>query len=991
MFRKIFGALLLAIVPAAAFAQVSDDGKPVKVITSADITGVTRFSSDTVYNLSGFCYVESGEVLLIEAGTIIKSNPGQAAAATALIVSRGGRIYAEGTATKPIIFTSVSDDLDNPNDIPLPPSTAGRGLWGGLILLGNAVIADTAVTNDIEGLPSGDPRNLYGGANDNDNSGVLKYVSVRHGGSIIGAANEINGITFGGVGRRTVVDYIEVFQNVDDAVEFFGGTVNVKHAALAFGGDDQVDYDEGFRGCLQFVLAIADTLDSDTYGEHDGAINPENATPYSTPLLSNVTAIGARPGAANINNQFFNIRDNAGAGYYNSIFTEGNSRAIDIGDEAGNDSRERLSVGDIRFENNLFGTFTSLTAQTWTRDSVFNLVALANDSVNPQLTSISYTNNGGLDPRPTAGSPANGNWVNPTGYAPPANPGLNWAGFFTTVNYQGAFENGARMWTCDWSFLSFAGYTPSCPAIDPWACTTDDNKPVKVFTSADVNGLTLLSRDTVYNLAGFVYVENTDTLIVEPGTIIKSNPGQAAAATALIVSRDGDAYMMGSCDCPIVMTSISDDVDNATDIPLPPSTAGRGLWGGLIILGNAVIADTAVTNDIEGLPSGDPRNLYGGANDNDNSGVYTYVSVRHGGSIIGAANEINGITFGGVGRGTVVNHIEVFQNVDDAVEFFGGTVNVKHAILAFGGDDQVDYDEGFRGGLQFVFAIADTLDSDTYGEHDGAINPENATPYSTPLLSNVTAIGARPGAANINNQFFNIRDNAGAGYFNSIFTEGNSRAIDVGDEAGNDSRERLSVGDIKFQNNLFGVFTNFTAQSWTRDSIFNISALANDTTGLVMGTINYGTKDSLDPRPDPTVRVLTWVNPTANYNPPANPSLTWAGFFSNVNYMGAFDPNVSIDSSWAANWSFLHCAGYLGDSRVSTSCCVGVRGNVDCDGAQSIDIADLTVLVDHLFISFTPLCCPQEGDMVIDSSVDIADLTFLVDHLFISFTPQPGC
>jgi hypothetical protein len=916
-----------------------------------------------------------------------------------------------GSCDCPIVMTSISDDVDNPSDIALPPSTAGRGLWGGLIILGNADFADTAATNDIEGLPSGDPRNLYGGSDDNDNSGVYTYVSVRHGGSIIGAANEINGITFGAVGRNTVVNHIEVFQNVDDAVEFFGGTVNVKNAILAFGGDDQVDYDEGWRGCMQFVFAIADTLDSDTYGEHDGAVvgvsgaGTEDATPFATPLLSNVTAIGARPGAANINNQFFNIRDNAGAGYFNSIFTEGNNRAIDIEDAAfAEDSRRRLSVGDIKFSNNYFWNFTALSAQAWTLDSIFGPTR-GNRFIDPKLGCLNYGAKDSLDPRPDPWSPAVGTWIDPaTNYAPPANPGLTWGGFFTPVTYTGAFDPNVSLddsWAANWSFLHCGGYLGDCRKAEVTcnSClTTDNGKPVKVITSADIVGTYTFVKDTVYNLSGFVYVESGESIFIQEGTVFKSNPGQAAAATALIIARGGQINAFGTQCEPIVFTSISDDVDLLNDVPLPPSTAGRGLWGGLILLGNARFADTAATNDIEGLPSGDPRNLYGGVNDDDNSGVLKYVSVRHGGSIIGAANEINGITFGAVGRNTMVDYIEVFQNVDDAVEFFGGTVNVKHASLAFGGDDQVDYDEGWRGCMQFVFTIADSLDSDTYAEHDGAVvgvsgaGTEDATPFATPLLSNVTAIGARPSAANINNQFFNIRDNAGAGYFNSIFTEGNNRAIDIEDAAfAEDARKRLSVGDIKFMNNLFGVFTSFTAQSWTRDSIFNIPALANDTTGLVMGTINYGTKDSLDPRPDATVRVMTWVDPASNYNPPANPGLTWAGFFDTVNYLGAFDPNQSIEDSWVSKWTFLWCADYLGDSRLSTSCCVGIRGNVDCDGAQSIDIGDLTVLVDHLFISFTPLCCEQEGDMVIDSSVDIADLTFLVDHLFITFTPQPGC
>ncbi|MEA1980134.1 MAG: T9SS C-terminal target domain-containing protein, partial [candidate division Zixibacteria bacterium] len=165
--KKTIMTLLLLCLPVMAFGQVSDDGKPVKVITDADVSGSVTFYADTVYNLDGFVYVESGEVLTIEPGTIIKGNPGQGASATALIVARGGQIFANGNAGAPIIFTSINDDLDNPNDIPL--TAAGRGLWGGLIILGNSVINTTAGEGQIEGIPETEPRGAYGGSDDNDN------------------------------------------------------------------------------------------------------------------------------------------------------------------------------------------------------------------------------------------------------------------------------------------------------------------------------------------------------------------------------------------------------------------------------------------------------------------------------------------------------------------------------------------------------------------------------------------------------------------------------------------------------------------------------------------------------------------------------------------------------------------------------------------------------------------------------------------------------
>ena len=147
--------------------------------------------------LDGFVFVNDGDTLTIEAGTVIKGAPGTQADASALIVARGAYIVAEGTAEEPIIMTFEGDPLDGS----IPYTTKGQ--WGGLILLGSAKLNSVPGESAIEGIPTSEARGLYGGDNDEDNSGVLKYISVRHGGTDIGAGNEINGLTFGGVGSGT--------------------------------------------------------------------------------------------------------------------------------------------------------------------------------------------------------------------------------------------------------------------------------------------------------------------------------------------------------------------------------------------------------------------------------------------------------------------------------------------------------------------------------------------------------------------------------------------------------------------------------------------------------------------------------------------------------------------------------------------------------------------------------------------------------------------
>ena len=366
MLRWISIALVAVpfIVPVPAEAQSPTD--PV-TITDDDIVGHTRFTSDNTYLLSGLVFVEDGETLSIEAGTVIKGKPTSAEGEdTALIVARGGRIFADGTAEDPIIFTAEADDVDDPDDILLSSPTASRGLWGGVIILGKASINTATGENNIEGIDATtEPRGIYGGGvnpDDDDDSGVLRYVSIRHGGAVIGADNEINGLTMGGVGRGTTIEHVEVFYNQDDGFEWFGGTVNTRYLISAFAGDDAFDYDEGFRGEHQFWFSIQDPSLGDHAGEHDGGTDPEDGRPYARPTIMNATYIGR--GASSMGGKDNNaviFRDNAGGMYFNSIFTEFKGRMLSIEDldptRGAQDSKARLDAGDLAFQYNILGAF----------------------------------------------------------------------------------------------------------------------------------------------------------------------------------------------------------------------------------------------------------------------------------------------------------------------------------------------------------------------------------------------------------------------------------------------------------------------------------------------------------------------------------------------------------------------------------------------------------------------------------------------------------
>ena len=238
-----------------AVAVINISNVPTISVTE-NISSNTTWQTGKIYILEGRITVLSGVTLTIQPGVVVKGRAGSESNATALMIARGGKLNAEGTSSSPIIFTSVSDQIlpgntESPN---LEPTL--NGLWGGLIILGKAPISAEAEAMQIEGIPTSDLNGLYGGTDPADNSGTIKYVSIRHGGANIGEGNEINGLTLGGVGTGTVIENIEVVSNQDDGIEWFGGTVNVKNVIIWNTGDDAIDTDQSWAGTLDNFIVI---------------------------------------------------------------------------------------------------------------------------------------------------------------------------------------------------------------------------------------------------------------------------------------------------------------------------------------------------------------------------------------------------------------------------------------------------------------------------------------------------------------------------------------------------------------------------------------------------------------------------------------------------------------------------------------------------------------------------------------------------------------
>jgi hypothetical protein len=413
-------------------------------------------------------------------GTVIKGAPNlDAANACAIVVARGGKIIADGTESCPIVMTTT-EDTNFDGSYPI----CSRGKWGGLVILGKA--KNNVTPNNglyvspgvafVEGYPSANTYNLHGEApgseNDDDNSGILRYVSVRHAGASIAVANELNGITLGSVGRGTTIEHVEVVGNDDDGIEFFGGAVNVKYVAMWWGNDDMFDWDLGWRGNAQFLFGIVSPdrvsipgADNAFESDGDDKLMTSLPSPQSHPVIYNSTFIGdGASSSADFSGPSAIRGKEGGEGeIYNSIFA--NFRfGLDLSKSTSRaypDAYDNWLAGTWIVKNNDFvnmtgglGAMTKIVGGSSAVRTSGDATDLAKFTADGNLTAASlpgfdfsfamtctapFTDKFDAQPNPARTSPG----------APAILPPVN--GFFKPVAYRGAFSVAEGNWLAGWS------------------------------------------------------------------------------------------------------------------------------------------------------------------------------------------------------------------------------------------------------------------------------------------------------------------------------------------------------------------------------------------------------------------------------------------------------------------------------------------------------------------------------------------------------------
>ena len=789
---------LCAEITEASFVSFNDD------CSQGTVTGTIdsdyTFIEEVQYVLSGVVTVGAGNVeittqteyeTILANGVTLTVEPGSDVKGTAdgvLLVTRGSKLIADGYANNPITFSSLDDNYD------------GMGEWGGVVIQGfapqygqggtGACFADGESWCNVLG-EGGDFVQEYGGSNAGDDSGIIRYVRIAEGGLIAGPNNEINGLTLQGVGHGTLIDYVQVQGNQDDGIEWFGGTVNVKHAVLT-NDDDDIDFDEGYQGNIQYALIIKNQTPGATpVGSNDPRgielnSSDDDYTPETAGVIANVTIIGGD--VANYAEEYgMRLRGSVTAAIHNSAVTgyDVTCARIDDSDTDGDSSTPKLDT-PITLNNFLCDT----AGVAFLKEQPVEGSTVIEEGISFD-ENLAIVNTSALLSAPTAiAAHDNGS-----------------AFIFDETRYIGAVDPSASVaWWADWT-LPGSVITQEEPQETSFVSCNSSKTECTVSGTIDedytmVNGVEYRLDGVVTVGAGNVEIQTADEMqaIIDAGVTLTIRAGVEVKAFddgVLLVTRGSKLIANGSPASPITFSSIDPDYN------------GMGEWGGVVIQGfapqygqggtGACFNDGETWCNVLG-EGGDFVQEYGGNLPGDDSGIIRYVRIAEGGLIAGPNNEINGLTLQGVGHGTLIDYVQVHGNQDDGIEWFGGTVNVKHALLTNNDDDDIDFDEGYQGNIQYALIIKNqTPNATPVGSNDPRgielnSSDDDYTPETAGVIANVTIIGGD--AANYAEEYgMRLRGSVTAAIHNSAVTgyDVTCARIDDSDTDGDSSTPKLDT------------------------------------------------------------------------------------------------------------------------------------------------------------------------------------------------------
>ncbi|MBC6403202.1 MAG: hypothetical protein GDA35_06225, partial [Hyphomonadaceae bacterium] len=737
------------------------------------------------------------------------------------------QINAKGTREAPITFTSRNDiagigDREN-----------ATGEWGGIVILGNAIInrcdvpgvrgGTDACENTIPNLTRtrlAGSKPKYGGASfymteNPHSSGTLEYVTVRHAGF-----GRKPALTLAGVSGGTTVSYVQVHNSAGDGMRLLGGVVGVDHLILTGNADEQLDVSEGYLGRIEYVVGMPRGDDASDNGIEVRSTAP-GVRPQSRPIVHNFTLLAE----GNTSGSGVRINTGASAWFNSGIVVDGNT-CVDYEETAG-DGPGYNYLHDASFVYVLFDCPDLVTTDTENGDDPATFRKIIKRGRNHVASNtLDFLMPGSVE----------------RGMLPDHSD-----------RYIGAFspeETNTGNWAAGWTrdFLP----EPTCPAgtVD---AGFDIGRQNVCNVSGTVTGELRLTSGNMYALLGRVDIGvdvgadgtasdgDAAALVIESGVTVFGRSG----ADVIVVNRGSTITALGFSNKLIIFTSEEDATGARGD-----RLNAAGEWGGLVILGRAPInrclapaatgGTAACENAVKGVTAGAAA-LYGGSEKDDDSGSLRYVHVKYAGSGPGA-----GIIFGGVGSKTNMHHVQVHNSSGDGIKYFGGTMNSSRVVLTGNGADQLTLNQGYQGSIQYVIGLQ--RGGGVHGIGVGSFKP-GVRPSSNPAVANFTLIGADSARGN----GIRVRRGAIGTWLNGIVT-GEGACLGYEADAGDGVEGFTKGADPAFRSVLFdcagGLFgtgsDTTTGQAAVDDDRNNIV-----TTGTLEGFVNGAAEKKVPVAPVP--------------------------------------------------------------------------------------------------------------------------------------------